>query len=72
MTLMDTLKQQGSNKLLVEYGNRLNNYLNSIDTDLKKIFEAFNGNFVLLFERLDKIEARLNNLENIKHENKKK
>ena len=52
------MKKLGMNEIM-QGSERLNNYLKSIDEDLKNLQQAFNKNTIELFEKMKDIEKLL-------------
>jgi len=54
----NVLKSAGMSKIM-ENAERLNNYMKSIDEDLRNMQQAFNNNFKLYADALDKLQEDL-------------
>jgi len=50
-------------KQIVESSQRLNNYMKSVDEDLKALQQAFNHNLTILVEKIDNLEKKIDRLE---------
>lgn len=55
------MKKVGMNEIL-KGSERLNNYLQTIDEDLKSLQETFNKNTITLFEKLEELEKEIKKL----------
>ena len=55
----------GNMREITKNAERLNNYMRSVDDDLKKIRDTFNANFGLLGKALEGFEKRLEGIERV-------
>lgn len=56
--MVNIFKEMGM-KEIVENGQRLNNYLKSVDEDLKALVSTFNDNTIKIQKRLEQLDTRI-------------
>jgi len=61
MGVMDKL---AAKKQILESSNRLINYMSSVDNNLKELGSAFNDNMKLIAKEIEKINKKLDQIEN--------
>ena len=58
------LSKREMGKGLVQQAERLTKYMESVDTQLREIAQAFNNNMQAAFDRLQRIEEKVEALKN--------
>jgi len=63
MSVNDAVVDEAVQKLIMSGGQRLFNYMNSVENLNKRIEQSFNDNFLRVHNRLTAIEERLEGIE---------